>query len=326
MRAQINKEIVRKMKKILMAILSLALALGIGFAAVGCGANDAIVVCGREASSGTREAFDKIVAKDGKTLEKYSEEANPDENANAGYVSGAQYFSGTGLVANKVASTAGAIGYISLSSVDDTLKALTVEGVAASTATVLDGSYKIQRPFVITTRTAGLAEGSIAADFLSFLQSDDAQAIVEDEGLVSLTETDDRNGTALGTYEPKAEAPAQVTDGCVVIRGSTSMEDVITALVGEYRKVNPWMKESGFSIDLNGSSEGRSAAKDDTVGNVIGLASSASSSDSERYCFYIALDAVAVVVNKDNELENITLAQLYDIYTGTITKWSEFSK
>ena len=76
---------------------------------------------------------------------------------------------------------------------------------------------------------------------------------------------------------------------------------------------------------MNGSSEGRDAAKNDTVGNVIGLASSASSSDSERYCFYIALDAVAVVVNPDNELSNITLAQLYDIYTGAVTKWSDLT-
>lgn len=315
------------MKKILIAILSIAMACGIGFAAVGCNseAKDAIVVCGREASSGTREAFDKIVAKDGKTLADYSEEANPDGELNAGYVKGAQYFSGTGLVASKVASTKGAIGYISLSSVDEeTLKPLTVNGVAASEETVLDGTYAVQRPFVITTRKAGLAQGSIAEDFLKFLQSDDAQAVVGDEGLVSLTETDDRNGQALGTYDPLPSAPAEVTAGCVQIWGSTSMEDVITALMKKYREINPWMTEAGFSITLNGSSEGRSKAKDDTVGNVIGLASSESSSDSERYCFHIALDAVAVVVNKNNDnVSNITLEQLYDIYTGSVTKWSE---
>ena len=314
------------MKKILMAIASAALACSIGFAAVGCGNSDAIVVCGREASSGTREAFDKIVANaDGKTLEEYGEETNPDGAAEGGYVSGAQYFNGTGLVANKVASTKGAIGYISLSSVDDTVKALTVEGVAASTQTVLVGDYAIQRPFVITTRKEGNLT-PVVSDFLDFLQSDDAQKVVEEEGLVSLTETDDRNGEALGTYDAKAEAPAEVTDNCVVIRGSTSMEDVITALVGEYCEINSaWIDDSAFSISLNGSSEGRDAAKNDTVGNVIGLASSASSSDSERYCFYIALDAVAVVVNPDNELSNITLAQLYDIYTGAVTKWSDLT-
>ena len=303
------------MKKILMAILSLALACGIGVAAVGCGGRDAIVVIGREASSGTREAFDKIVAN-----------ANGDKLEDVdNYVSGATTYSSTGDVASRVASTAGAIGYISLSSVNDSVKALTVEGVAASEAAVLDGTYKIQRPFVITTsKTQTLTP--VAQDFYNFLASDDAQAVVKEEGLVSLTETDDRNGVAQGTYEAKQTSPSgsAVAEKSIVIRGSTSMNDVIMSLVGEYCDINSaWISDSAFDISLNGSAEGRDAAKNDTVGNVIGLASSASSSDSERNCFYIALDAVAVIVNPGNDISNITLAQLYDIYTGGITKWSE---
>ena len=316
------------MKKILLAVMSLVLACGIGFAAVGCNSNggsDAIVVCGREASSGTREAFDKKVAKDGKTLEEYSKEANPNEEANAGYVSGAQYFNKTGLVASKVASTKGAIGYISLGSVDGTVKPLKVAGVTPSNETVLSGDYAIQRPFVITTGKEGNLT-PVVSDFLDFLQSDDAQAVVEEEKLVPLEETEDRNGEPLGAYEPKTSAPGEVTTGCVVIRGSTSMEDVITALVGEYCVVNPWITDNAFSIVLNGSSEGRSAAKNVTKGNVIGLASAASDPDSERYCFYIALDAVAVIVNPDNaNLTDISVEQLYDIYTGAVTKWSELT-
>ena len=101
------------------------------------------------------------------------------------------------------------------------------------------------------------------------------------------------------------------------------MADLMDALVGKYIELNPWMKQSNFQIDLQGSSTGRSAVDADTVGNVIGMASSAEKSDTPRNYFNIALDAVAVIVNKDSTLTNITLEQLFDIYTGAITKYSE---
>lgn len=322
MRAQINKEIVRKMKKIILAILSLALALGIGFAAVGCAGGDTIVVCGREASSGTREAFDKVAQNaEGESLEDYSSKNNPDEEANAGYVSGAQYFSSTGTLATKVAQTKGAIGYISLSSVDESVKALNVEGVEPTEATVLDGTYKIQRPFVFMWNKS-VTLTNVAQDFLNFLKSQTAQDVVKEEGGVSLTKAEDRNDNGVGTYTAPATAPTG--DKKIVVRGSTSMNDLMDALIGKYCELNAsWIKESDFDMSLQGSSTGRSAVDGDTVGNVIGMASSAEAADTPRAYFNVALDAVAVVVNPENELENITLAQLYDIYTGAVTKWSE---
>lgn len=307
-----------------MAILSGVLAVGIGVAAVGCGGGNSIVVCGREASSGTREAFDKVVANaEGTTLEDYSSEQNPDESANAGYVSGALYFGSTGQVASRVASTRNAIGYISLSSVDESVKALQVEGVTPSDATVLDGSYQIQRPFVMMwSKKVELTP--VTQDFLTFLKSDDAQAVVVEEGGVSLTKSEDRNDEGVGEYTPLTEAPeGNLT---INVRGSTSMTDLMDALVGEYCELNSsWMRQSNFNIDLQGSSTGRSAVDNDTVGNVIGMASSAEAEDTPRNYFNIALDAVAVIVNPSNELENITLAQLYDIYTGRVTSWTELT-
>ena len=310
------------MKKILMAILSLALACGIGVAAVGCGGSDAIVVCGREAASGTREAYDKVAANAaGDTLDDYSSEQNPDEAAEAGYVSGAQYFSSTGTLATKVAQTEGAIGYISLSSVDESVKALSVEGVAPSEATVLDGTYKIQRPFVFMwNKTVALTP--VAQDFLNFLKSKTAQDVVKEEGGVSLTEGEARNDEGAIDYTAPTAAPAG--DKKIVVRGSTSMNDLMDALIGKYCELNSsWVKESDFDMSLQGSSTGREAVDKDTTGNVIGMASSAEAEDTPRNYFNVALDAVAVVVNPANEISNITLAQLYDIYTGAITKWSE---
>ncbi len=312
------------MKKILMAILSLALACGIGLAAVGCGGGDTIVVCGREASSGTREAFDKVAANAaGDTLADYSEANNPDEAAEAGYVQGAQYFSSTGTLATKVAQTKGAIGYISLSSVDESVKDLKIDGVEASEATVLDGTYKIQRPFVFMwSKTVTLTP--VAQDFLNFLKSQTAQDVVKEEGGVSLTKAEDRKDEGVGTYTAPAAAPSG--DKKIVVRGSTSMNDLMDALIGKYCQLNAsWIKESDFDMSLQGSSTGRSAVDADTVGNVIGMASSAEAEDTPRAYFNVALDAVAVIVNPDNSLDNITLAQLYDIYTGAVTKWSELT-
>ena len=133
------------MKKILMAILSGILAVGIGVAAVGCGGSgSSIVVVGREASSGTREAFDKAVKNaEGTSLDDYSGENNPDGEEHAGYVKGAVYLGGTGDVASRVASTKGAIGYISLGSLDTSrVKAIKIGGVDATVDNVKNETYK----------------------------------------------------------------------------------------------------------------------------------------------------------------------------------------
>lgn len=306
------------MKKIFAVILAITLLTGV-FAFAACQPNDTIVVVGREASSGTREAFDKVVAKDGVTLESFSEEANPNGDAEGGYKEGALYFTGTSGVASKVATSKNAIGYISLGSVDDTIKALSVNGVAPSAETVISGEYSIQRPFVImTNKTTTLT--AVTADFLNFLKSSTAQEIVTEEKAVSLTDETQRNAPVT-EYSPLTTAPEG--DLTIKVRGSTSMADLMDALVGKYIELNPWMKQSNFQIDLQGSSTGRSAVDADTVGNVIGMASSAEKSDTPRNYFNIALDAVAVIVNKDSTLTNITLEQLFDIYTGAITKYSE---
>ncbi len=306
------------MKKIFAVILAITLLTG-AFAFAACQPNDTIVVVGREASSGTREAFDKVVAKDGMTLEKYGNETNPDDDAESGYREGALYFTSTSGVASKVATGKNAIGYISLGSVDSTVKALKVNGIEPSTETVLSGEYPIQRPFVImTSKTTALT--AVAADFLNFLKSSTAQQIVTNEKAVSLTDEQQRNAPVT-EYTPLTSAPQG--DLTINVRGSTSMADLMDALVGKYIELNSWMQQSNFKIDLQGSSTGRSAVDADTVGNVIGMASSAEKADTPRNYFNIALDAVAVVVNPNSSLTQITLEQLFDIYTGNITKFSQ---
>lgn len=132
------------------------------------GADLAIVTSGREAASGTRSAFEELVTVDGETVQgrcKYASEYNS-----------------TGALKQAVAGNPGAIGYVSLSSVDETVKALTIEGVAPSEETVKDGSYKIQRPFIMITQKG--TDDALTRAFLEFIASAEGQQIILDDGVV----------------------------------------------------------------------------------------------------------------------------------------------
>lgn len=130
---------------------------------------------GREAGSGTRGAFDELIANtNGDTL---------DELTN-GYAEGIDMFNGTNLVKESVAGNQSSIGYISMGSVDDTIKTVSFEGVAATTANVSNGSYKLSRPFNLVIPEGGLTDA--AQDFVDFILSDEGQAIVTAEGYISI--------------------------------------------------------------------------------------------------------------------------------------------
>ena len=265
-----------------------------------CGRQKDILVVMREASSGTREAFDKYVG-----LE------------NATFVSTAEEYSSTGNVREKVASTASAIGYISLASVDDSVKKLKVEGVEATYDNVRNGSYKISRPFLLLTGN-GVELQPAAKDFFNYCMSKAAEASIEAE-----------KGITTSDFATRADytAPETAISGTVVVKGSTSMEDMIKKLIAEYQKLGG-DKVDGvtFTTDFPGSSGGRTAAKEDTTGNVIGLASSAKA-DAGYTEHTLCLDAVAVIVNaKNTEIDNVDAAGLKAIYTGEIKKFSEFNK
>ena len=131
------------------------------------GADLAIVANGREAASGTRGAFEEIVKVGGEDIVDRCKYANE--------------YNSTGALKQAVAGNPGAIGYVSLSSVDDTVKAVTVEGVAPSEETVKDGSYKIQRPFIMIT---GKNADSVTKAFLEFVASEEGQQIILDDGVV----------------------------------------------------------------------------------------------------------------------------------------------
>ena len=265
-----------------------------------CNQEKDILVVTREASSGTREAFDKYVGL-----------------AASDVVSTAEEYSSTGNVREKVASTATAIGYISLASVDDSVKKLTVEGVEATYDNVRNGSYKISRPFMLLTGN-GVELQPAAQDFFDYCMSKTAEAAINAEKGITTSDFAERKEYAV---------PEAALSGTVVVKGSTSMEDMIKKLIAEYQKLGG-DKVSGitFTTDFPGSGGGRTAAKEDTVGNVIGLASSAHA-DSGYTEHTLCLDAVAVIVNKDNnDISDVDKDSLKAIYTGAVTKYSEIGK
>lgn len=265
-----------------------------------CNQEKDILVVTREASSGTREAFDKYVG-----------------IAASDVVSTAEEYSSTGNVREKVASTATAIGYISLASVDDSVKKLTVEGVEATYDNVRNGSYKISRPFLLLTGN-GVELQPAAQDFFDYCMSKTAEAAINAEKGITTSDFAERKEYAV---------PEAALSGTVVVKGSTSMEDMIKKLIAEYQKLGG-DKVSGitFTTDFPGSGGGRTAAKEDTVGNVIGLASSAHA-DSGYTEHTLCLDAVAVIVNKDNnDISDVDKDSLKAIYTGTVTKYSKIGK
>ena len=292
-------------KKVIFVMIALVIALTAVLAA--CGGEKDIAVIARTSGSGTRDAFESIVkSEDGTALK------------DAGLMKGAIEQDKTSTVISLVSSTETGIGYVSLGSVDDSVKVLKVEGVEATAENVLSGDYKMQRPFVIMTNKA-MGENLTAAtrDFLAFLRSTQAQDVVEEEGYVRQDE---------GATE--YTAPASAVSGTVSISGSTSVDPLMDKLIGKYKEIGG-ASVAGVEISKNcqGTSHGISAVKADKTGNVIGLGSSAvkEADEAEIAHFEIALDAIAVIVNPENTLEDITIAQLFDIYTGKIVKFSALS-
>lgn len=287
-----------KLKKIFTKIATLALGCATAFSLLtGCGGEKNILVVSREASSGTREAFDKFAGISAEVLTENAEELGS-----------------TGLVKAKVASVESAIGYISLASLDDSVKSVKVDGVVASAETVRDGSYKIQRPFLLLTSTSTTLTAT-AQDFYNYCVSKTAESSIIEEGGVTTSDFDSRT---------EYVAPATALSGEIKLTGSTSMEDMVLTLVASYKELLGYKaNDITFTFSFNGSSEGRTAVKNDTNGTTIGLASS-SKADEAYNQFTLCLDAVAVIVNKNNDqIDNITKEQLYSVYTGEIKKFSE---
>ena len=251
-----------------------------------------ISVITREDGSGTRSAFIELTG-----VQEEKDGTKTDNTLSTAIVQ-----SSTQAVLTGVAGDPTAIGYISLGSLNDTVKAAKIDGVEPTSETVKDGSYKISRPFNIATKD-NLSEA--AQNFIDYILSKEGQEIVNKDYV-----------EAVDNAEPFAGAKGK---GKVKVGGSTSVSPVMEKLAEAYQKVN---KDVTVEVNTSDSSTGMSQAAEGTVD--IGMASR-ELKDSETAKgikgTVIAKDGIAVIVNKSNTVEDIKLDQLKGIYTGSTTTW-----
>ncbi|MEA5059090.1 MAG: substrate-binding domain-containing protein [Candidatus Pelethousia sp.] len=254
-----------------------------------------INVVSREDGSGTRGAFIELFGVEEK-------DANGEKVDNT--VDTAEITNSTSVMMTTVAGDKTAIGYISLGSLNETVKAVQIDGVAPSVAAIKDGTYTISRPFNIAVKE-GLS--AAAQDFMSFIMSADGQAVVEGKGYIPVDNT--------GAYS------ASQASGKVVVAGSSSVTPVMEALKEAYQAVNANVQ---VEIQQSDSTTGMNSAKEGICD--IGMASR-ELKDSELEAgltpTVIAMDGIAVVVNNENATANLTKDQVKSIYTGGLTDWSE---
>lgn len=288
------------MKKFAAIFMCAALAVG---ALSGCSSNEnsstadnstagnPISVVTREDGSGTRGAF----------VELFGIE---DADGNDAITQSAEISNSTSVVMTTVAGNPDAIGYISLGSLNDTVKALEIDGVAATVENINNGTYKVYRPFNIATKE-GLSE--TAQDFVSFIMSEQGQAIVAEEGYISVENS--------GSYTPSGKT------GTVTVSGSSSVTPVMQVLKEEYEALNP-----DVTIELQ-QSDSTTGVNDAIAGTSdIGMASRAlKDSELEQGVVgtVIANDGIAVIVNNESTVTGLTSEQVKGIYMGELTNWSE---
>ena len=255
----------------------------------------AITVLSREDGSGTRGAFIELMG---------IEQKDADGNKVDMTVDTAEITNSTSVMMTTVAGNTNAIGYVSLGSLDTSMvKALNVDGVEATVDTVKDGSYAVARPFNIAT--AGEPEG-VAADFINCIMSDEGQAVVSEDGYVSQGST--------GAFT------SDESEGTITVGGSSSVTPVMEKLAEAYQAVNP---NATIEVQQSDSTTGMTSTIDGTYD--IGMASRELNEDelASLTPTVIAMDGIAVIVNPENPLTDITSEQIMQIYTGEITDWSE---
>lgn len=261
-------------------------------------AGGAISVISREDGSGTRGAFIELFGVEVKNDAGEKEDMTTDT---------ASITNSTGVMMTTVAGNPNAIGYISLGSLNDTVKAVDIDGVTPSAEGVKDGSYKIARPFNLVPSSKGITP--VAQDFLDFIMSADGQAVVEENGYIS-----------------QGAGPAYAgsgQSGKIVVSGSSSVTPVMEKLKEAYVAINP---DVTIEVQQSDSTTGVTDAIDGTCD--LGMASR-ELKDSETSqgveATVIALDGIAVIVNNDNPVSALTSDQVKGIYTGEVTDWSSIN-
>lgn len=282
------------MRKSAAAVMAVLMAASAGMTAMAAASGD-ITVVSREDGSGTRGAFIELMG---------VEEKDADGNKVDNTTEAAKITNSTAVMLSTVAEDVNAIGYISLGSLNDTVTAVKIDGAEATAEAIEDGSYKVVRPFNIVT-TAEVSDA--AADFISYIMSTEGQAVVADNG-----------------YIPVKDVEAYATtdaEGKVVVAGSSSVTPVMEKLAESYQAVNDKVT---IEVQQSDSTTGIQSAIDGLCD--IGMASRElkdSELEAGLTATVIAQDGIAIIVNNDAGVAELTSEQVKDIYTGNITTWEE---
>lgn len=288
----------KSLKKCLGAVLLMAAGTGsCCFAAGKWNKKSQINVISREDGSGTRGAF----------IEIFGIEKKNDEGKKIDYTTEeAAITNSTAVMLSSVAGDKYAIGYVSLGSLNNSVKALQIDGAEASVENINNGSYKISRPFNIAVKDNLSA---VATDFVNYILSDEGQNVIAANKYIKVKTS--------GSFQTKAPK------GKVVVAGSSSVSPVMEKLIEAYKKINP---NATLELQTSDSTTGVTNAINGTCD--IGMASrSLKSSEKEKGVneVTIAIDGIAVIVNQENPTTGLTKAQVESIFTGKVEKWNKIN-
>ena len=282
------------LKKTMAGALIMA-SVGFAFAAPKFNSKKSISVLSREDGSGTRGAFIELFGIERKDANGKKVDYTTDEAA---------ITNSTAVMLTSVAGDRYAIGYVSLGSLNDSVKAVKIDGANATVANINNGSYKISRPFNIAVKD-NLSD--VSKDFVNFILSNDGQNIIEKNKYIKIQ-----------NIQPYTSSKVS---GKIVVAGSSSVSPVMEKLIEAYKSVNPNAK---IELQTSDSTTGVTNAINGTCD--IGMASRGLK-DSEKSKgvkeVTIAIDGIAVVVNKENPVENLSKAQVESIFTAKVSKWNQ---
>lgn len=306
-----------KMKKIAAAVMMVSM---VAVTAVGCGSSNGtdtkgadanqsdatsdwdetsdVTIVSREDGSGTRGAF----------IELFGIEEKQDDGTKVDMTTtDAQITNNTSVMLTTVADNEYAIGYVSLGSLNDSVKALKIGGAEATAENIENGSYKVSRPFNIAVKKD--LNNKVAKDFMSFIMSTEGQKVVADEKYIAVADVKDYAGTK--------------PSGSCVVGGSSSVSPLMEKLIEAYKAVNP---NASIELQTSDSTTGMTSTIEGSYD--IGMASRELKEEeaAELEPTVIATDGIAVVVNNANPLGELSADQVKDIYVGNVSTWDEITK
>lgn len=257
-----------------------------------------ITIVSREDGSGTRGAF----------IELFGIEEKQDDGTKVDMTTtDAQITNNTSVMLTTVAGDEYAIGYVSLGSLNDSVKALKIDGAEATADNIENGSYKVSRPFNIAIKKD--LDNEVAKDFMAYIMSTEGQKVVADEKYIPVSDVE-------------AYAGSKPSGKCVV-GGSSSVSPLMEKLIEAYKKVNP---NADIELQTSDSTTGMTSTIEGSYD--IGMASRELKDDeaAELEATVIATDGIAVIVNKANPADELSADQVKSIYVGDVTTWDEVSK